>query len=331
MKTTKIVKLNEADTRLLAVIEHRAAAPFSSIARLVRSKEHSTRYRFHALRRRGVILERVPFVDMYRLGYVVFKIYCQIASEKQSVQQKLISYLTKSAHVLWVAQVGGPYQLVFSVCIRKITEINPFLEKLTEAVGIVFNQTDLVIQLRFTAFGRKYLAPTLKGAPALRFGFSDKESVSTDVIDNTILTAVCRGDLTSERNLGEQVKIPLTTLRRRLKNLENEGVIAGYIYRYNLAAIGLNRFTFLLSVRGLSSSISEKMHLFCSRHERIVNLSECIGAWQFEITVDVESAADTVAILRDIGDTFGALVSQVTTIPVFKSFKYSSYPGLLSE
>lgn len=325
MKKTQHLKINAADSKLLAAIQQRGSLSFSDIARLTKSKEHAVRYRFHALRRRGVILERVPFVDMYRLGYTVFKIYADIAPDKQALQQNLIDYLIKSPQVAWIAQVGGAYQFVFSVCIRKLSEINQFLEQLTASVGTVFNHSDLVIQLQFTAFGRKYLAPTLKSGPILSFGQNAEDPIALDQLDHRILSAISQGDLSSERQISEQLTIPLTTVRRRLSNLEKHKVLVGFVYRYNLALIGLNRFSMLVSVRGLSSLVSKKMHTFCSQHPRIVNLGECLGSWQFEITAEVESPADTVAIIREIGETFGSEVSQIITLPVFRSFKYSSY------
>lgn len=325
MREHRIIKLSEADRRLLAVIEHRATESFSKVARLLRSKEHTVRYRFHGLCRRGVILERLPFIDMYKLGFCVFKIYCGLASEKEVARSKLIPYLQRLPQIMWLAQIGGDYQLVFSVCARQVSEIYVLLKELASKFGGVFSHTDMVVQVRFSAFGRNYLAPQVKPAPKLEFGFDTEDTVVIDATDDLILGALCQGRFRSENQLAQSLQIPLSTLLRRLKNLSKQGVLPGHIFRYDTALMGLHRYNLLVAAKGVSHLLSDRMHGFCAKHPNIVNLGECLGPWHFELAADVAAPYEAVEIMRELSEFFGSEVAHLKILPIFRSFKYSSY------
>ena len=44
------------------------------------------------------------------------------------------------------------------------------------------------------------------------------------------------------------------------------------------------------------------------------------------MAVDVEAPCETTAIIRELCELFGSEIGEIKTIPVFKSFEYSSYP-----
>jgi DNA-binding Lrp family transcriptional regulator len=264
---------------------------------------------------------------MYAIGLSVFKFYVELLPEKRSQLLQVVTHLKRHSSVMWIAQLGGSHQLVFSLCAGDISGVYRFQRELLAELGAIFLSIDLLVQVQFTAFGRRYLDPGRPGGPKFTFGCSQRPAVKIDKQDHKILVALSSGEFKSEHSMAHEIDIPLTTVRRRMKALESSGVIRGYIYRYNLSPIGMLRFNLLVSIRGLDTTLPERMVAFCSRQAGVVNVGECIGAWQFEITTDVVRPSDTEEVLQALYAEFPAEILNARTVPVFQSYKYASYPG----
>jgi DNA-binding Lrp family transcriptional regulator len=331
MRQVAFIKLSSRDRQLLMVYEHRANHSFRAIAKLLKSRESTVRYRYHALIKRGVILERRPFIDVYALGFCYYKFYLSISPDKKDSLQKAIQYLNKLHHVVWLAQVGGRFQLVLAVCVRSPAEVYQFTQDLGQQLGGTLQSMDVLTQVRFSAFTRKFLAPSSQRGEIFETGCHDPRSITADKIDLTILAGLCSLNPASEAELARALDIPLSTLRRRISALEQQGVIRGYLLRYNTVAIGVSRYCLQLAVKGGTRDFGEKLRRFCALHPNVVNTVELIGPWQFEVTVDVEQAHDSAEILRELYEAFPGEILSSVSVPIFQSHKFTSYSTHLEK
>ena len=108
-------------------------------------------------------------------------------------------------------------------------------------------------------------------------------------------------------------------------------MIAGEIMAVDSAALGLLSFKLLVYVKGLDPALSKRMHAFCAQHEHCVYLIECLGAWGFEIGVEVPQAEMANDVIQQVYDEFGDSISTIKTLTKFRYPKYTWFPQHLAE
>lgn len=319
------MKLTERDRQILTCIEHRANQPISSYRSRIGYKDHTIRHHMNNLRSRGVIVGQAPFINMYRLGYTDYTFFFSLAPEHGTQRDRFIKKLLSAEHVSWLALVGGDYQYGVSLCVKQSEDALAQLKKLSLELGNMLSDKALSLRISFCAFGKKFLAGKAGVAPPLRYG-GRGAPVEIDEIDHRILCGLANTEYSSNRELARNLDVPFTTLERRLRNLERDGVIVGYIYRFNAAKLGNQIYKLLVYARGVDPSLSERLYKFSHSHLNVINFSECLGAWDYELGVEVEKPEDVTEVVRQLYDRFGKEISSVRMLQVFRHLRFSCYP-----
>lgn len=309
---------------VLVALEHDADRPICDVAKRIGAREHTVRYVLDRLKSRGIIVGRAPFINLYRLGYTDYTLFFSLASRREKPRDRMVEELLKTTSVSWVGKVGGEFQYGAAVCARSIGEAMEVFHALSDRVGCAFLDKALSLRVTFTAYGRKYLAPKVKISPlAAR---TAGHAAAIDDVDHRILSALSRNPELSWRDLSAGIGVPLSTVLRRAKQLEAEGVIQGYIYRLSSAALGMQQYRLLIYTRGMSLALSTALREFAERHPQVIHFIECMGAWDYELGVEVKHAENVTEIAQQIYDRYGTEIGNIRLLQIFRHLKYSSYP-----
>ena len=90
--------------------------------------------------------------------------------------------------------------------------------------------------------------------------------------------------------------------------------------------MNLQSYRLLLATRGMSSELSSRLYNFAKEHPRILHYIECMGAWDYEMGVEVERSSDVTDIIRSLYEEFGAELQSIKFLQIFKHLKYAAYP-----
>ncbi len=145
--------------------------------------------------------------------------------------------------------------------------------------------------------------------------------MSIDVTDRRLIDVLRKNGRISNLELAEKVGLSPTPCSRRVKRLEDRGVIAGYAARINPVALG-QTVTVMVSVR-LSSPTKPEFDEFLAAVHRLPEITECLlvsGDVDYLLrvrTTDVEALRDFVLQeLRAI-----SCVSETSTMLILDSVK----------
>ncbi len=319
------LQLSDKERKILGAIEHQAEVPVSELQKQTKLRAHSIHYAIASLKRRGIIVGKAPFINNYPLGYTDYTIYFSLSSTSKRSTNKLISRLIAAPGVSWVAQLGGDFQIGVAFCARRIEEVSFLLGELSEEFGQLFFQKSISVRISFHAFGRKYLWKRSQNIAPLKIG-KLPSSVEINEVDHTILSGLANNEYSSKRELSRLLAIPFSTLERRVGRLEESGVIGGYIYRLNLSGSNLLTYRLLIYSRGIAPMLTQQLYTFCKKHPGVLHFIECMGAWDYEIGVEISHAEELNEIIQALQESVGDGLIGIKSLQIFKHLKYSGYP-----
>jgi DNA-binding Lrp family transcriptional regulator len=318
------VRLTQSERRVLAHLELAADVPLTEVARTMGVRMHTLRYALERLRARGIVSKR-PFVNIYALGFSDYALFFSLAPEHQRNTTRFLKALALSDRVSWLATFGGDYHYGMSVSARSPAEVQSFLEQVSEAYPGIFYRKSLSVRTALTLFPRKYLSPGESPKRMLRFGYG-ASSIGIDQKDHRILHGLEQFPDFSLRDLAKELQMPLTTLQQRVAALKSTGVIVGSLYQIDATKFGVQAFRLLIEAKSVSRSMRERLLSFCATHRCICYLVECLGAWDYEVGLEVAEGSEAVEVAQLIQHQFLGDLARVQILPLFGHTKIRNYP-----
>ncbi|RIL09251.1 MAG: hypothetical protein DCC75_06950 [Proteobacteria bacterium] len=258
------------------------------------------------------------------LGFLEFDVYLTLSVSSVSKREQFEQALIASENVSLIIELGGEYEYAVTICSRNPSEVSTFFDNLGKRFGDVIFAKAVAIRRVYTGFGRKYLM-NKKVNPIVQMQF-EKKTCTIDETDHEVLKGLSRNDFSSIAVLARQLKIPATTLEYRIKKLKENKIIVGSIYGISMRFLGVLSYRLILYARGSTEAFRNQLFEFCGQHPNIINFVHGIGAWDFELGVEVERDSDIVPIVRALQAKFVDQINKITTCPIFRFLKVQNYP-----
>ena len=319
------MKLSDRERLILAAYELRANAPVSVIKKDTGLPEHSIRYGLKQMLDRKIITP-IPLISLHSLGLTVYNIFFSISAKQKSERVALLKALMQQKEVVWIGEMGGEFQYGMAVIGKHIGVIADILESLSSRFHRVFNEKAVSTQLATYIYYKKYLTQkalkitplTTKGHPA---------AIALDTLDHSILTHLCTLPHFSRRQLATHLKLPHSTLESRVKRLEENEIIRGYMYATDVSKIGVQSFKLLVYAKGIEKNLSKQLRAYCEQHPDVVYLIECLGNWDYEIGFEVENTEEISEAIQELYDRFGGVINSIRLLTKFRDLKIRWYFG----
>ncbi len=317
--------LTEREKRAISAIQHSANRPLQEVAKQARLKVSSLQYTIKTLEQRNILKASAPFLNTFILGFTDYQLYFSLSAGSKKTHAAVCQYFLNNDPVSWFSEIGGEYQYGATFCVRRIEEVSDFLDKLVKKFGNVFAQKIFSTCLGFTTLGRRYLLPESVQVPVFRRGLTGPMH-RIDQDDHAILGSISSRPWVSVRDAAEQVKMPFSTVRRRIMDLEKAGVIQGYLKRVNLGGQGISRYRIILDTRGHSSDLTERLAAFARANPNINHVLECLGAWDYELGLEVFRSEDLKLVIQKLYAELGDVIATIKSFELLGHLKFSSYP-----
>jgi DNA-binding Lrp family transcriptional regulator len=317
-------KLSATDRLILAAVHLDANRPIATVARLAGVRAHTVQYTLACLREGGLIRRR-PMVDVHRLGYTQYALFLDVRLTSEGAKERLLGYFSESRDTSDVFEIGGEFQYGVVLTVDEFYRVPRFLGSVARIPGVELLAKAFTMRLSTCLAHRGYLGELagVTGRIEYRHG---PGRVEIDELDHRILGALYRHPQTSGRDLARSLGLPGATFHHRLKKLEREGVILGYVYGMNAAALGMHRFRVLVSARGFEDVSWEELARFAEHHPNVVCLIQCLGDWDYEFEVEVEEPHEVNRLAQEIAQLFKSSAASTRTVPLFRFPKASAYP-----
>jgi DNA-binding Lrp family transcriptional regulator len=317
-----IIKLTERERHLIRKGQLHAREPLASLATRLGMRPHAARYSLQRLIQHGVV-RPVPLIDNYRLGYKTFQVLFSLSAH-HSRSKELFGALERSPRTAWLAEMGGDFQYGVRLCARDERELLECLDTLESQFGDAISRRVTATIINFWIFPKKYLWPDDDVKEELTIGQVDTFP-PIDETDRGILSKLGEYRLPSHHEIGRQLFLSRSTVDYRIRRMENDGVITGYLFLVSALSLGMLPYRILIGASSNRSLLKAKLLRYAREHPHVVNFSECLGSWDFEATVEVERPHEITPVVQEISQSFHPNVGTIQVIPLFRQLQSSHF------
>ena len=323
--------IDKKDRRLLIELEYSCRQTHKTIGRKVGLSSDIVRYRIHRLVRLGVIRNFLTYINFCRLGFTDYGVFFSVQHMTFRQEADLKNYLTSHSSISYLARLGGQYDYVMGILARNIAHFNDILSTILQQIGPIVLSKVITIRVSLTHFPKTYLLNThlqrepREEKPTPYFGneFTNEEIDETDF---EILSAMATKATASTLELSKALGIPASTIAVRLKKLIQRKIIVGFFAFTSAQSYGFQAYNIMLRVKNLSKPKERQLTTFFASHPNIVYTIKTVGAWDFEVAVEVPDQQVFQRVLGEIREQFFDIIQQLEFVTVFQELKYNVFP-----
>jgi DNA-binding Lrp family transcriptional regulator len=130
----------------------------------------------------------------------------------------------------------------------------------------------------------------------------------------------------SKAQIGQKLKIPLSTCSLRIQQLEKSGIIAGYTYVVDFSKLGLQAYSLLLATKSHTTALTKRILNFCQSNPEVVYLTENIGAFDYKVGVHLFTPALIIPFQQLLANELGDELVTCTALTAYDYLKVARYP-----
>lgn len=325
----RAVNLTARERDIFSIVEFDLEMPAAAIAKKLRIPVASVHYTLKRLRESETIKPRC-FINSCMLGFLDIGFYFSLAEQSSRSRQALIQRFRNHPSVAHIGSLLGDFQYIAVFMCRDLTHFSSLISELTGARDEVISDKQIIPRLACARFTRKYLNPKLAKRSSMQLRATGP-ALELDEVDTRLVWALGNRPYESIRELARFLGSPLATVDRRMKRLQDMGVVQGFFYDLNTTRIGVQSFRVLITIQGLSCSVRSEFAKVCAEHPLVTYLIEALGSWDFEVGVETFDARLVSSVVEELHTKTGGRISHVRVLMELEDFMCRHYPGKLGS
>ena len=263
--------------------------------------------------------------DVHKMGFTQYSVFITPHFESMAAKTRLLKFLIQSDLTSDVFELGGDYQYGLVVTVLDIEAVYQFLNKLSQLPGVEIVDKSVSIRISATLFQRSYLASHKGGPKHITYRRSEVR-VRLDEIDHLILQGMHQHPGESVRELARALKLPNSTVAKRIRAMEESEAILGYVYGVSSQRFGMEAYRLIVHTKGFDYNFWQKLFNFAMKHPQILCLFQCIGSWDYEFEIEVDDRTKVASIVQEVREFLGTSVISIRSLPLFSFPKSTGYP-----
>lgn len=307
------MKLSLLERQFLLLTHFDPTRSVGDVASTLAIKPHRVRYVKAQLAEKGIIAVR-PFIDTFKIGLLEYKIYITLSADSQVKLAEVVRWLNQAIGVSWIGEPSSQHDVVFDLLTKDPLEVRRILAALTKEVGVVVENRLICQVLALTFFEKTYLASSIQPRKAIFRRIQDTTPLTLSPELAQLLEALIREGTYSESALSKNLGVARSTLQGRMKVLEELGVIKGLVQHIRAVRFGLQVRRLLVSCRHLDDVSRRLFYEHFIAIPEVVVVVECLGEWDFELTIEVQDGRVLQKIASDLKQTFSEQVKEILEI-----------------
>jgi Lrp/AsnC family transcriptional regulator, leucine-responsive regulatory protein len=307
------MKLSLLERQFLLLTHFDPTRSVKDIASSLATKPHRVRYIKAQLSEKGIITVR-PFIDTFKLGLLEYKIYLSLGADSLLKLHEVVQWLNQRAGVSWIGEPSSHYDVVFDLLTTDPLEVRRILSMISKEIGVAIENRLICQVLALTFLEKTYLATSSQPRKVVFRRIQEATPLALSPELAQLLEALVRERAYSESTLSKNLGVPRSTLQGRMKALEDLGVIKGLIQHIRAVRFGLQVRRLLVSCRHLDDASRRLFYEHFIAIPELVVVVECLGEWDFEVTIEVHDGRVLQKIASNLKKTFAEQIKEILEI-----------------
>ncbi len=295
------IPLDLKDRKILYQLDINSRQSNAQIAKKIGLSKDVVNYRIKQLETNEFIKGYYSIIDLYRLGYISFRIYIKLVNASHEKEKEISHFLINNKKVMYLGKIDGSYDLGIGTYVKSIYEFEEFYSDFKNRYKEYIGKEEISIFTKAYHFHRAYLLDKKHDElnPELIGG---ENKVECDKKDIEILKLIAANSRISTIEIAEKLKMPATTIAFRIKQLEKKKVIQAHRFIFDFEKYGYDYYKIDLTLNN-TSRIKDLIN-YCHLHPNIIYIDQTIGGSDFEFDIEVKNKAQFLEIMDELKRKF---------------------------
>jgi len=318
-------KIDLLDKKILHQLDQNSRASFSQIAKKLKTSPQVVKYRVENMYKRGILLYCWPMVEYRGIGYFFGLHFIKLQNMDNEKENEFYEYLDAHTNIPIIMRSQGYADLIIAIDGKGIHHLSEIVRELQNRFSEYFLDWDTVIPIGFSRFNRNYLIGKEEITPDVAFTGAPLD-IELDHIDRKVLSMLNFNARTSTSDIARKIGISYETVMKRIKNLEENGVIQCYAILLDHLKLGYPRHRTLIKFKNLDESEERRFFTYCNIHPNIIHHLKVLGNWDIVIDIEVESMEKLREVIMDIKSRFSKIVQRIEPSYIYKIDQFRDVP-----
>ena len=139
--------LDNKDKKILGILANNSRIPKNQLAKKVQLSREVVDYRLKKLEEKGIILEYQTRLNLCAFSTMGNNLFLKLKYYNKDKEKKLIEFLEKQKYTHFIAKVGGNYDYMIGFTIKKITDLEIYIENLYDKFNDIILEHDTFTML----------------------------------------------------------------------------------------------------------------------------------------------------------------------------------------
>lgn len=321
-----MMKIDGKDKNILYELDINSRQSLQSIGRKVGLHKNVVLHRIRRLEEKGIIKNYFTVIDPSKLGYRSYRFNLLFQNTNDEIIADIIEHFVKYRNTWWVVSTKGIYDFSTAIWVKNIKEFQQFWKHTLRNYHFYIREQAISLYLELFILRQSYLQLD-------KYQESDRTtyeiaggsaSVDIDDTDHKILQLLANNSRIPTIEISKKLEISTPTVRKRIKNLTELGVIKGFRINIDYSKMGFKMFKVDLYLNDYTKR--EKLLDFIIKNPQLIYISNTLGYADLEFDLIVEEEKQIHQILEQINDKFSGLIKYYNFIHEYKVHKLDFMP-----
>lgn len=322
------IKLNFIDKKILYQLDCDSRQAISSISKKAQVSRDIVNYRIKKFLDEKLLLKFYTIIDISKLGYAAHKNFIRFQNMTEEKEKEFIEFIQNNPKVVYSASYDGKFDIVVSIWAKNVEELSNTLKELDRKFEGYIAERQMATIIRGEYCVRDYLLNKKTYTKRKYYFGSVPSPTKLDEINKKILLELGLDSRASPVDIAIKLKLSADAVYKRIKNLQLSGVIQNYNIIPNEEKYPFTHYKILLSLHNLNEEKEKHFMGYCRENKNIWYFCTCLGNWNFEIDIDVETTEEFRNLLRNLKINFSDMIKDYTVMTIHRTNKYNFCPSI---
>lgn len=325
------IELDVKDRKLLYELDLDARQTHAQLAKKIGLSKQAMNYRIDRLVNRGIIGKFVMVLDTQKLGYSFYDVFIKLQSMPKEKEQEMIDFLISMDTVGWLAKSMGKYDLIVALFTKDVKQFNNSLNKIFNKFGDYIKDKTFIIDIDAVYCKNKYLLKEPRSFLRKDEVYGETQPASLEKGDMLILKTLDEDPRMSSLELSRKTGFAFDTVRRKLKRLQEEGIVQGFKIKINPSAFGYEWHVLLLELNIISDEDRAKLIKYLQNNKNVVYIINTIGNWNMMVDLHLKNINKFQEFLASLKEEFGSMIKSHEHLTITKDCKTTFVPHINAQ
>ena|SRR3990167_1945230 len=322
-ETQRQVKLDAYDKKILFHLSQDGRIAFTTLAKKLKLSRDTLHYRIERLLKKGIILRFIPLIDLTALGYTTFHVFMVLQEGNEERYQTLLHTLSNHPNTKSLMEYTGNWEIEWILVAKSVQAFDSLFDEITTQFK------DLIIEKQKMEIIKGYKSEQLPSNIHEESFLEKRKSakqIKYDGTDIALLKALAKDARQSSYDLGRQIGIAPNTIRYRIKQLQEAGIIRKFSFIVNLGKLDYHWYSVAIKLKTFTKEDERKLKEFVNTHPYIMRVVKVLGPCDLLLNIATESIRDFHKSIKEFQKIFSTIMISYESLIGYQEYVFEHMP-----